>query len=381
MMTVTNLLLLDIKVGSGVNRQQLHSTHYSARGQIMSMKYCSRVISCLTATGIAVLLAACGGGSGGSAGTGSLSVGVTDLPATGDEIVCIHFTSITLHHSDGDLVQIPYDPGTYYDAADGCVDNVDPAVGDAANNAVAVSALQGELSVQLMDTEVVKAGLYNWIRLDVDEALSYVMDSGGAHRDLSCPSCDGEQSGLKLNRGIVVPAGGEASFTIDIELAKSLNKEPSGNYKLRPTLRLVDMAETGKITGTVDESLIPGMISETDTGCKVYVYAGHGVELDDYHDADNILTSAKVLYDAASTSFKYVAAFLPTDSEADPVPYTVALTCDVDDMDVDQNNDPSNLSGADDDVIFTDGVLEGVGQETDLMTGETKEVPFPPPVI
>ena len=198
---------------------------------------------------------------------------------------------------------------------------------------------------------------------------------------MRCPSCDGEQSGLKLNRGIVVPAGGEANFMIDIELAKALNREPDGNYKLRPTLRLMDLSETGRITGTVAESLLPEMISETDTGCKVYVYEGHGVVLDDYHETDNVLTSAKVLYDAGSTSFEYVAAYLPTDSEAGPTPYTVALTCDFDDMGFDQNNDPLNLSGLDDDVIFTDGVDEGVGQETDLVTGQTREVHFPSPVI
>jgi hypothetical protein len=357
----------------------------------MSMKYYSGFISCLAVAGMVVLLTACGSDSGGDSGdsgasVGSLSVGVTDLPATGDEIVCIHFTSITLHHSDGDLIQIPYDPSTYYDELDGCLDNIDPADGDATNNAVAVSALQGELSVQLMDTEVVKAGPYNWIRLDVDETLSYVVDSEG-QKDLRCPSCDGEQSGLKLNRGIVVPAGGEANFIIDIELAKSLNKEPSGNYKLRPTLRLMDLAETGKIIGTVAESIISemlpvsGMLTETDTGCKVYVYEGHSVVLDDNHATDNVLTSAKVLYNAGATSYEYVAAYLPTDSEAGPTPYTVGLTCDFDDMDFDQNNDPLNLSGMGDDVIFTDGVDEGVGQETDLVTGQTREVHFLPLVI
>ena len=340
----------------------------------------SILINYIAAPGIALLLSACGGGGGedGDVSTGSLSVGVTDLPATGTEVVCIHFTSITLHHSDGDLIQIPYDPSTYYDETDGCEDNIDPADGDATNNTVAVSALQGELSVQLMDTEVVKAGRYNWIRLDVDETLSYVIDPEGGNRDLSCPSCDGEQSGLKLNRGITVPAGGEANFIIDIDLAKSLNKDPSGNYKLRPTLRLIDNTETGKITGTVEVSLLPGMISETDTGCKVYVYEGHGVALDDYHGMDNVLTSAKVLYNSESGFYEYVAAFLPTDSTAEPTPYTVALTCDIDDTENDQNNDPLNLSGEDDDVIFMDGVFEGVGQETDVATGQTREVPFPP---
>ncbi|MGB5718427.1 MAG: DUF4382 domain-containing protein [Gammaproteobacteria bacterium] len=338
------------------------------------MKYHSRLINCFTATGVAALLVACGGGGGGGASTGSLSVGVTDAPVTEDVDVCIHFTGITLHHSDGDRIRIPYDPSAYTDATE-CVSNRPADNPLSAENAVNLSALQGELSVKLMESEEVKAGRYNWIRLDVDESLSYVMDSGG-QQALSCPSCSGEQSGLKLNRGITVPAGGEADFIIDINLAKSLNKKPSGDYKMRPTLRLVDLSETGHIRGSVDATLVPELISDTDTGCSVYVYAGHGVTPDDYHDADNILTSAKVLYAPGSMTYKYSAAYLPTDTSTDPTLYTVALTCDDDDPEVDQDNDSSTPAAAD--VIFTDGVVDSTGQDTDVSTDETRVVDFPP---
>jgi len=342
-------------------------------------RYCSLILNYIVLSGIALLLSACGGGGGGGGGasTGLLTMSVTDSPVTEDVAVCIHFTGITLHHSDGDLIQIPYDSTTYYDPNDGCTGNVDPnnhaPQEDPSNNAVALSNLQGVLSVQLMDSEEVKAGRYTWIRLDVDESLSYVVDSGGP-QNLSCPSCSADQSGLKLNQGITVPAGGEANFMIDIDLAKSLNKQPSGDYKLRPTLRLVDLTETGTISGTVDGSLIPGLISETDTGCRVYVYAGHDITPDDIHDGDNVLTTAKVLYDSGSTSYQYVAAYLPTDSAADPTPYTVALTCDADDPEIDQNNDPGNLNG--DDVIFNDGVIEGSGKNADVYTNQTAIVNF-----
>ena len=343
-------------------------------------RYCSLFLNYIALSGIALLLSACGGGGGGGGGgssTGSLSLSVTDSPVTEDVAVCIHFTSITLHHSDGDLIHIPYDSSTYYDPNDGCTGNIDPnnhaPQEDPSNNAVALSNLQGVLSVQLMDSQEVKAGRYTWIRLDVDESLSYVVDSGG-RKNMSCPSCSADQSGLKLNQGITVPAGGEANFMIDIDLAKSLNKQPSGDYKLRPTLRLVDLTETGTISGTVDGSLIPGLISETDTGCRVYVYAGHDITPDDIHDGDNVLTTAKVLYDSGSTSYQYVAAYLPTDSAADPTPYTVALTCDADDPEIDQNNDPGNLNG--DDVIFNDGVIVGSGKNADLYTNQTAIVNF-----
>jgi hypothetical protein len=331
-----------------------------------------------TIASVCMMLAACGGGSGKDASTGSLSVSVTDAPAPDDAKVCIHFTGITLHHSDGDLISLPFDPSTYVDATGACIDNVPsdavpPA--DPANNAVNLSSLQGVLSVALADSIDVKAGFYNWVRLDVDESLSYVMDSNGQH-DLSCPSCDGEQSGLKLNRGITVPSGGVADYMIDIDLAKALNKNPSGNYKMRPTLRLVNLVETGKITGTVKDSLITGPVIDSETVCSVYVYAGPNVTPDDYHSEDTVLTSTKVIYDTGSGLFKYTAAYLQTDSGNDPTPYTVALTCDVDDSDKDQNNDPSNL--IDMDVIFTDGSINGVGQNANVSTGQTTVRDFPP---
>jgi hypothetical protein len=380
---------LKLKWLPGENLFQTANLSLICRGNIsMSRQYRSGITNSLLLTGSVALLAACGGGGGGGDSTGTLSVGVTDLPTTGDEVVCLHFTGITLHHSDGERIVIPYDIASQdpasYDPEGECVDNVDPALGDPSNNTVAISALQGELSTQLMDTETVKAGRYNWIRLDVDEALSYVVPEPGAESEaLRCPSCAAEQSGLKLNRGIVVPAGGEARFTIDFDLAKSLKLENDGGYKLDPVLRLVDNAETGTITGTVEMSLLPvpveGVLPD-DSGCRVYVWQGHGVPLDDLHDMDNVLTTARIVYN--TDRYEYVAAYLPTDTTADPVPYTVALTCDLDyvddtiDIDADQNNDPLNLVGMD--VIFTDGVTDGVGQETGLATGQTQIVNFPP---
>jgi hypothetical protein len=335
----------------------------------------SRFINYLAAPGMALLLSACGGGGGGGAGTGALSVSVTDSPVLEDVDVCIHFTGITMHHTDGDLIQIPYDSSTYYDDTDGCVNNVASDDPNAENNAIALSSLQGALSVSLMESADVKAGRYTWIRLDVDESLSYVMDSLGQH-NLICPSCDGEQSGLKLNQEITVPEGGASDFMIDVDLGKSLNKDPSGIYKLRPILRLVDLTETGMIAGSVAGTLVASMISDTDTGSKVYIYAGHDITPDDYHETDNVLTSAKVLYDPVSMSYKYVAAYLPADSTTAPTPYSVALTCNMDDPEVDQGNDPSSTTNGD--VIFNDGLNDGMGQNADAYTNQTTVVNFPP---
>jgi hypothetical protein len=165
----------------------------------------------------------------------------------------------------------------------------------------------------------------------------------------------------------------------DVELGRALKLDVDGNYTLRPTLRLVELDYAGKIYGIVAPSLLPAVVSDTNTGCKVYVYAGHGIAPDDYHNnKDNILSSANVLYNDVTATYEYVAAYLPLDESGNPTPYTVALTCHVDDPEVDQNNDPA-LAGTEDSVIFSDGVSEGGSQETSLSVDEPGSiVDFPP---
>ena len=90
-------------------------------------RYFSLFLNYIALSRIALLLSACGGGGGaGGSSTGSLSLSCNRLsPVTEDVAVCIGLTSITLHHSDGDLIHIPYDSSTDHDPTDGCIDNVD----------------------------------------------------------------------------------------------------------------------------------------------------------------------------------------------------------------------------------------------------------------
>src|SRR5690606_22526037 len=119
--------------------------------------------------------------------------------------------------------------------------------------------------------------------------------------------------GLKLVRGFTVPAGGVADFTLDFDLRKSVHdpaSEPgnaSGDYILRPVLRIVDNTQVGRISGTVAGSLITA-------GCDpvVYVFAGAEVTPDDVDaletDVDPV-TAAPVEQDMDSVEYRYTAAF------------------------------------------------------------------------
>ena len=201
-------------------------------------------------------------------------------------------------------------------------------------------ALTGGEAKALLNDFTLPSGHYSWIRLMVDTAGlhdSYIVLLGGAEEELTIPS--GDQTGLKLNRGFDVPAGGSADFTIDFDLRKSVHVTGTGEYMLRPTLRMVDNVMVGSISGTVDASLVP-------SGCTpaVYVFAGSAVTPDDIDGiAPDPVSTASVKLDSNDGMYKYKAAFLEAGS------YTITFTCDAaaDDPIVDNtlNAPPVNFSG------------------------------------
>lgn len=279
--------------------------------------------------GAMLAIAGCGGGGAGDgAGTGTLSLQITDGPVEDAEHVYIQFSGLELQPADGQRTilyycQDPADVTKTVVSEDTCTTPPAPKRFD-------LLALTGGEAELLLDTFVLPAGRYNWIRLMVDtdgEDDSCIdvdkdgmIGTGAMCHELTIPSND--QTGLKLNRGFVIPAGGSADFTIDFDLRKSVhftgNDPVTGEYMLRPTLRLADNSMTGAIAGTVDPSLVTA-------GCTpaVYVYEGSGVTPDDIDTDLNTpdpVTTATVKLD--NGTYRYKAAYLEAGS------YTVAFTCD-----------------------------------------------------
>ena len=276
----------------------------------------------------ATLLAACNTDST-SNGTGKLTLDITDAPVDDAREVKVTFTGITLKHESGS-------PERH--------DFAEPRTID-------LLALQGDASDSLLDSEDVRAGRYDWIRLHVeaerDTIDSWIMIGDNQH-SLYVPS--GAQTGLKLVSGFEVPVNGSASFTIDFDLRKSLVKPQSGeNYFLKPALRLIDNSEIGHIAGTVDDSLYC-----ENQGNAVYVFDGHDADPVDINTAreDNPITTANVVYDDDSTDYRFKVGFL---TEGD---YTLAFTCDAGD------DDPE----ADDTLDFSATL------NTSVTAGETTDV-------
>jgi len=236
--------------------------------------------------------------------TGLLTLAVTDAPVDDATAVVVEFTGIEVKPAGQGAVSFDYDAPRQID----------------------LLALEGGLSAPLLDGVLVPAGEYAWIRLKVGATPgtteSFVQLDDGSVHPLRIPS--GAESGLKLNGGVTVAAGGVSAFTVDFDLRKSLHRPngQGGDYQLRPTLRLVDDLEVGTIAGTVGATLLtPGCVP------AVYAYAG-GLALvpDDVGGAGlDPIASARVAVDPnGAAPASYAIAFLPAGD------YTVAFTCDAD---------------------------------------------------
>lgn len=252
-----------------------------------------------------LLLAILSGCGGSSDSNGTLNLAVTDTPVDGASSVVVAFTGVELMGPGGMT--------TFTFKTEQSID---------------LLKLQGNASTALLSGVTVPAGDYQWMRLDIDAAHSYLITTAGGKFPLSIPS--GSQTGLKLVSGFTVAQGGIADFTIDFDLRQSVTLDNSGGtttYTLTPALRLINMQAVGTVTGTVAATLNIGGTLITATTCSpaVYVYQGSGIVPQGYNvtvsGGTAPLTSADVSLDSMTGNYSYTVGFLA------PGSYTLAVTC------------------------------------------------------
>lgn len=259
----------------------------------------------------AVSFALAGCGSELSSGQGTLSLAVTDAPVDNASRVVVEFSGVSVKPVDGEAEVFDFDTPRQID----------------------LLALQGGETELLLDDVVLNAGDYAWIRLAVNAGMnasdSFIELEDGSQHALFIPS--GNETGLKLVRGFVVPVNASADFTIDFDLRKSVVDPKSANtpYILKPALRLADNTEAGAIAGTVGAAIA----NTGECSPAVYVYEGSDVTADDVGSTTEPVASALVSMSDTTGEFEYRVAFLTTGA------YTVALTCDADDDAADSDDD------------------------------------------
>lgn len=111
-----------------------------------------------------------------------------------------------------------------------------------------------------------EAGSYSDIRFIISGATdSYIEMKDGSKKDLEIPS--GTTSGYKINGTFDVAANSTTEIVADVDLRKALVVTGNGDFKLRPTARLVVAETAGEIKGTVDGEM------NAQTRYVVYAYA------------------------------------------------------------------------------------------------------------
>lgn len=259
---------------------------------------------------LAAGLAACGGGGGSDSGaTGSFSLSITDAPVDDAQQVVVTFTAVTLKPAEGEAVTLTLDTPQSINLLD----------------------YQNGESVTLVEDEAVAAGDYAWIRLTLDQDGTYIVDSLGQEHDLTIPSS--AQTGLKLNNSFTLAADETLAYTIDFDLRKSVHLTGTGEYIMRPTLRMVKDAEAATLSGSVDSSLIATHCVDAEDIPAVYVFES-GAPVDDMDGDNDPVATATIPMDGV-----YEYRITPLD----PGTYTLAFTCDAD-QDAPDTDDDAAMS-------------------------------------
>ena len=233
--------------------------------------------------------------------TATLTLAVADTPTDSATSVVLTFTGVELQ--DGGNV-----PTLFRFTTPKPVDLLDE---------------QGGNSAVLLNGVDLNSGNYRSVRLLVDMSQSSITLADGSVHPLVTPT-GGDPSGFTLMNGFSAGSGEALKFTVDFDLRQAIIPS-SGDYLFQPTLRLVDEAFSGEISGTVLNTLSIGGTPISSPSCSpaAYIYAGAHVVPVDLDPAQGVqpVSTASLTLDTLSGNYVYTAAFLP------PKAYTIALTC------------------------------------------------------
>jgi hypothetical protein len=245
---------------------------------------------------------------------------VTDAPIDNAASVVLRFTEVRLRNTNGNWTTHTFNTPRSID----------------------MLQLQGTKTADLLVDKLVDVGNYDEIRLLVDGApmANYIDLGSGGKVELKIPS--GSSSGLKIKGDFSVLENRPASLVMDLDLRQSIKVAGnSGNYILKPVVRLVSDKDAGHIRGTVNSASLSSMPACSDSDPNsynaAYVYAGHNVTPEDIDQSSPQgiapFATTSITYDNASMSYLFEGAFLPAGN------YTVALTCNADAEDLDDGSD------------------------------------------
>jgi len=284
------------------------------------------------ATTMTVFLYGCSSGSDDSPqpvqgpATGSVSISLTDSPWEDVREMVLHITDVEMGHADGSIVAVGLSGGPL---------------------SIDMMQLQnGELQM-LVDGVEVPMGRYEWIRFTVDGSQSHIdlASTGGRHgMQMGSDASDG----LEVHEPFEIFQSMHSEFMIDFDIRRGVQHHDHGmmgdEYQLHSAMRLVDLAESGGLTGIVHASMIDVNhpdCSDEPGGNWAYLFHGDAVEPDDIAEPESDsmpgpIAADRIDMDATTGEHHYYFGYLS------PGTYRVAMTCSGEWDEVGDDDHPSD---------------------------------------
>ncbi|MDF1516739.1 MAG: DUF4382 domain-containing protein [Lutibacter sp.] len=175
------------------------------------------------------------------------------------EKVLVNIVDVQYNRNDGDSGWTSFEGFT--------LPNTDDSL-----NRVDLTELVAGNTLVLTDEDI-ESGNLNQIRLILGEgnALVLVLDGETTEIPLSTPSA--MQSGLKLHLNTTLEPGFSYTFILDWDVQKSIVKAgTSGNYNLKPVIRVIAEVNSGTILGRVADALETETVLMPLDNATIYVF-------------------------------------------------------------------------------------------------------------
>ena len=296
----------------------------------------SRISLTSTLLLITILLTACGHDDGDTAETesgpmGTMSINITDAPLDEASHLFVRITGLELKPKNGKSLEFIFCNRHLIKIDEECLNQTTLELD--------LMTLTGKVSQALSNKRAIPAQQYNWIRLKLDETNPghiKLTATGDTEYPLTIPS--GAQTGLKINTQLTLQAGHDLRLTIDFDLRKSVHKTGNGEYRLRPTLRLVDNSKIGHLNGTID----PFWLATEDCSPAIYLFeyfptvdydpiSFYSIADDIHPNNSALITTTYPVLNSGSGNYEYEIGFIPAGN------YIAAFTCDAihDELEID----------------------------------------------